>query len=79
MKPPIELLCGRLEEMARSGETLDMKYIYAATALDIINSYCFARQPESVRKSDFARKTHDDVDGLLQMSLLVCISFNALE
>ena len=79
MEPPIELLCGRLEEVARSGETLNMKYIYAATALDIINSYCFARQPESVRQSDFARKTHDDVDGLLQMSLLVCIFLDALK
>ena len=71
MKRPIDLLCGRLEEAARSGETLNMKYFYAATTLDIINDYCFARQPENVLKSDFARKTHDDVDGLLKMSLLV--------
>ena len=71
MRRPIDILCNRLEEATKSGETLNMRYMFAAVTLDIINDYCFAREPENVLKSDFGRKSFDDVDSFLGVSLLV--------
>lgn len=68
---PIDLLCKRLDEASNNGETINMKYMYAAVTLDIINDYCFARDPENVTKADFNRKATDDVDSLLYASLVV--------
>ena len=70
---PIEMLCKRLEEASRVGETLNMKYFYAAVTLDVMNAYCFARETESVLRPDFNRQFFDDVDGFVEVSLLVNI------
>ena len=67
---PIEILLDRLRSAAQTGETLNMKYIYAAVTLDIINAYCFAHEPFNVRQPDFGRKGFDDVDSFLEVSLL---------
>lgn len=68
---PIDILCKRLDEASKSGETVNMKYFYAAVTMDIIKDYCFARAPENVFKSDWGRKDFDDVDGFLEVSILV--------
>ncbi|KAJ5532796.1 benzoate 4-monooxygenase cytochrome P450 [Penicillium frequentans] len=60
----------RLHHAAQTGEIVNMKYIYAAVTLDIINAYCFAHEPSSVHKPDFGRKGFDDVDSFLEVSLL---------
>jgi len=65
---PIEILRERLHRAA--GEMVNMKYIYAAVTLDIINSYCFAHEPSNVHQPDFGRKGFDDVDSFLEVSLL---------
>ena len=65
------ILCKRLSDASKTGEILNMKYMYAAVTLDIINNYCFAHKPESVLKSDFGRKSFDDIDSFLAVSLLV--------
>lgn len=67
----IDIACKRLEDASKTGETINMKYIYAAITLDIINDYCFAKDPENVLKPDFGRKGFDDLDGFMQVSLLV--------
>ncbi|CAL5868081.1 uncharacterized protein PFLUO_LOCUS2304 [Penicillium psychrofluorescens] len=67
---PIEILRERLHHVAQTGGMLNMKYIYAAVTLDIINAYCFAREPVNVRQPDFGRKGFDDVDSFLEVSLL---------
>ncbi|KAF5862426.1 hypothetical protein ETB97_011700 [Aspergillus alliaceus] len=70
MNRPIGSLCDRLSDASRSGETLNMKYIFAAVTLDIINNCCFSREPENIIKSDFGREGFDDVDSFLEASLL---------
>lgn len=71
MRSPIATLRGRLDQASNNGETINMKYMYAAVTLDIINEYCFAKNPENVNKPDFGRKSFDDVDSFLEISLLV--------
>ncbi|KJK60521.1 Cytochrome P450 [Aspergillus parasiticus SU-1] len=60
----------RLQQAAQTGDMLNMKYIYAAVTLDIINAYCFAHEPHTMDQPDFGRKGFDDVDSFLEMSLL---------
>ncbi|OJD13545.1 hypothetical protein AJ78_06005 [Emergomyces pasteurianus Ep9510] len=67
---PIDILCKRLDKACKTGETLNMKYMYAAVAQDIINDYCFATGPEYVLKPDFGRKSFDDVDSFVEISLI---------
>ncbi|KAK6826924.1 hypothetical protein RU639_004766 [Aspergillus parasiticus] len=67
---PIDILRKRLQQAAQTGDMLNMKYIYAAVTLDIINAYCFAHEPHSMDQPDFGRKGFDDVDSFLEMSLL---------
>ncbi|KAE8415948.1 putative benzoate 4-monooxygenase cytochrome P450 [Aspergillus pseudocaelatus] len=67
---PIDILRKRLQQAAQTGDMLNMKYIYAAVTLDIINAYCFAHEPQNVGRSDFGRKGFDDVDSFLGVSLL---------
>ncbi|KAJ5884198.1 benzoate 4-monooxygenase cytochrome P450 [Penicillium tannophilum] len=67
---PIDILLERLHQAAQTGEIVNMKYIYAAVTLDIINAYCFAHEPSSVHQPDFGRKGFDDVDSFLEVSLL---------
>ncbi|KAJ5625096.1 benzoate 4-monooxygenase cytochrome P450 [Penicillium lagena] len=67
---PIETLRERLRHAAQTGDVLNMKYLYAAVTLDIINTYCFAHEPHNVRQPDFGRKGFDDVDSFLEVSLL---------
>ena len=71
MQTLIKVLCDRLEAASQTGETLNMKYFYAALTLDIINNYCFARDADNIVRSDFGRKSFDDVDSFLAISLLV--------
>ncbi|KAE8372926.1 putative benzoate 4-monooxygenase cytochrome P450 [Aspergillus bertholletiae] len=66
MRRPISILCERLDQASNNGESVDMKYIYAAVTLDIINDYCFARAPEIVTQPDFGRKGFDDVDSFME-------------
>ncbi|RDW93800.1 cytochrome P450 [Aspergillus mulundensis] len=70
MLRPIHILRGRLREASKTGQTLNMKYMYSAVTLDIINDYCFAREPFYIHKPDFGRKCFDDVDSFLTVSIL---------
>lgn len=68
---PTDILCKRLEHASLTGETLNLKYVYPAVTLDIINDYCFAREPTTVLEPDFGKKETDNVATLLKVSLLV--------
>lgn len=69
MWQPIDILLQRLHNAAKTKEVINMKYVYAAVTLDIINNYCFAHEPHSVRQPDFGRKGFDDVDSFLAVCL----------
>ncbi|KAJ5718661.1 benzoate 4-monooxygenase cytochrome P450 [Penicillium malachiteum] len=70
MWKPIEILLQRLKQYSETGEVLNMKYCYAAATMDIMTAYCFAHEPSNVLQPDFGRKTFDDVDSFLIVSLL---------
>ncbi|KAI9038276.1 uncharacterized protein KD926_010932 [Aspergillus affinis] len=53
-----------------NGDVLNMKYMFGAVTLDIINDYAFARDPYYTLQPDFGQKSFDDVDGFLKFSLL---------
>ena len=71
MQTIIDRLCHRLQEAAKSGEVLNLKYVYAALTTDIMNEYCFSRDLQTVLKRDFGRQSFDNLDGFLEVSLLV--------
>lgn len=50
---------------------MNLKYIFAAVTLDIINDYCFAREPTTTLEPDFGKKETDNVAYFLKVSLLV--------
>ena len=64
------MLLERLRNASKTGEVMNMKYFYAAVTLDIINSYCFAREPAVVNVPDFNREAVDNIDNFLRVSLL---------
>lgn len=70
MWKPIYMLLDRLRTASQTGEVMNMKYFYAAVTLDIINSYCFAREPVVVNVPDFGRESVDNIDSFLRVSLL---------
>ncbi|PYI33457.1 putative benzoate 4-monooxygenase cytochrome P450 [Aspergillus indologenus CBS 114.80] len=70
MQCPIQIMCQRLRDASATGAVLNVKYLFAAVTLDIINDYCFARDPVYILQPDFGRKGFDDVDSFLQVSLL---------
>ncbi|KAL4938902.1 hypothetical protein BDV06DRAFT_214721 [Aspergillus oleicola] len=70
MLRPINILCKRLEDASESNETLNMKYIFAAVTLDIINDYCFARESACTLQPDFGRKGFENIDNFLKLSLV---------
>jgi hypothetical protein len=73
MAHAIDILCQRLQDACKTGELVNLKYIYAAVTSDIIDGYCFARQPTKVLQRDFGQKFFDDIDSFLEVSLLVCL------
>ncbi|KAL4886900.1 putative benzoate 4-monooxygenase cytochrome P450 [Aspergillus karnatakaensis] len=70
MTHAIDLMCERLQEASRIGELVNLKYIYAAVTSDIINDYCFAREPTKVLEKDWGQRFFDDIDSFLEVSLL---------
>lgn len=68
---PTFMLCERLKQASLTGETLNLKYIFPAVTLDIINAYCFAKEPTIVLEPDFGKKETDNVAYFLKVSLLV--------
>lgn len=68
---PTAILCERLKQANLTGETLNLKYVFPAVTLDIINAYCFAREPTTVLEPDFGKKDTDNVAYFLKVSLLV--------
>jgi hypothetical protein len=73
MTHAIDILCQRLQDAAKTGELVNLKYIYAAVTSDIIDGYCFAKEPTKVRERDFGKGFFDDIDSFLEVSLLVCL------
>ena len=69
----IEKMCGRFEDAAKSGESINLKYCYAALSFDIMSEYCFSMTPDRVLKPDFDRKCFDDIDDFVEMSLVVSL------
>lgn len=61
----------RLNEAHKSGEVVNLRFMYGAVALDVINNYCFARNPEAVIQPDFGRQGFEDLDGFLEVSIVV--------
>ncbi|KAL2807885.1 putative benzoate 4-monooxygenase cytochrome P450 [Aspergillus granulosus] len=70
MTHAIDILCQRLRDAGKTGEHVNLKYIYAAVTSDIIDGYCFAREPTKVLEKDFGQKFFDDIDSFLEVSLL---------
>ncbi|KAL3452060.1 putative benzoate 4-monooxygenase cytochrome P450 [Aspergillus insuetus] len=70
MTHAIGVLCQRLQDACKTGELVNLKYIYAAVTSDIIDGYCFAREPTKVRERDFGKGFFDDIDSFLEVSLL---------
>ena len=68
----IEMLCGRFEEAVRSGEIVNLKYGYAALALDVIYQYCFSRTLDSISMRDFNREYIDVLEEGFRMTPIVC-------
>lgn len=71
MRRPVKILCDRLRTASDEGLTVNLKYIYAAVTLDIINDYCFARDPVYTLQPDFGERGFENIDHHLRMSLLV--------
>ena len=67
----IEKLSDRFDAASKTAESTNLKYSYAALTLDIMSEYCFSRNPDNVMKSDYGRKSFDDVDSFLVISLVV--------
>ncbi|RAO70228.1 uncharacterized protein BHQ10_006240 [Talaromyces amestolkiae] len=67
---PTAILCERLKQANLTGETLNLKYVFPAVTIDIINAYCFAREPTTVLEPDFGKKDTDNVAYFLKVSLL---------
>ncbi|KAL3459125.1 putative benzoate 4-monooxygenase cytochrome P450 [Aspergillus heterothallicus] len=70
MTHAIDILCERLQEVSKTGELVNLKYVFAAVTSDIIDDYCFARKPTKILLKDFGRKFFDDIDSFLEVSLL---------
>ncbi|KAJ0425639.1 putative benzoate 4-monooxygenase cytochrome P450 [Aspergillus carlsbadensis] len=70
MMHAVDILCQRLQDACKTGEVVNLKYIYAAVTSDIIDGYCFAREPTKVRERDFGQKFFDDIDSFMEVSLL---------
>lgn len=67
-----DMLCKRFRQASLNGETLNLKYVFPAVTLDIINACCFAREPTTVLEPEFGKKETDNVVYFLKVSLLVC-------
>ncbi|KAL2814116.1 hypothetical protein BJX63DRAFT_431518 [Aspergillus granulosus] len=65
MQQQMVILVEWLYKASKNKEVVNMKYIYAAVALDIMNEYCFARELVEVLKPDFGKKGFDDLDRFL--------------
>ncbi|ERF76671.1 hypothetical protein EPUS_02210 [Endocarpon pusillum Z07020] len=66
----IERLSDRYDAASKTAEPINLKYSYAALTLDIMNEYCFSKDTQTVMKSDYGRKSFDDVDSFLAISLV---------
>jgi hypothetical protein len=67
----IDRLCARFDAASKSAEPIDLKYCFAAVTLDIMNEYCFSKDSLTTMKPDFGRKSFEDIDSFLEISLLV--------
>ncbi|KAI9667579.1 MAG: hypothetical protein M1821_000395 [Bathelium mastoideum] len=68
--PIIEKLCARFEAASRTGERINLKYAYAALALDNMWEYCFSRTPDRVLWPDFDKRGFDNIDSFVDTSLV---------
>ena len=67
----INKLCDRFDSASKTGKIINLKYCYAALTTDIMSEYCFSIDPHTVTKADFGRKSFDDIDSFLDISLIV--------
>ena len=67
----IDKMCDRFTTAAETGESVNLKYCYAALAFDIMSEYCFSITPDRILKLNFDKKSLDDVDNFVEMSLVV--------
>lgn len=67
----IDNLCLRFENAVTTKEQLNLKYAYAALAMDIISEYCFSRNPNTVLMPAFDHRSFKNMDDFMEMSLLV--------
>ena len=66
----LERLSQRFDEASKTGEPLNLKYVYAALTVDNITEYCFSRCDDHVLKPDFNRQFFDNIDSFMEVSLL---------
>lgn len=64
----IENISYRFELAALTGEAVNLKYAYAALTLDIINEYCFSRNPDRTKVGDFDQTSFDKFDEFVHVS-----------
>ena len=72
----IDKMCDRFATAAETGEPINLKYCYAALAFDIMSEYCFSMTPDRILKPDFDKKSFDDIDDFVEMSLVVSGGFS---
>lgn len=49
----VDRLCSRFEGFRKSGEPLNLRYVYMALGTDVINRYCFATSKFYLNDEDF--------------------------
>ena len=64
-------LCDRFERASEHGETVNLKYAFAALGRDIIYRYCFSRELDSVLVSDFDQDYVDVLEAGQNMTPIV--------
>ena len=68
----------RLDETATTGETINLRYAYVALTIDVMSEYCFSRPYDAVLMPDFNKRSADDLQVFLEMSLLVGQPYSGL-
>lgn len=67
----VDALCARFDDAAKTGEPIDLRFAYAALTLDVMGEFCFSKSFHAVRMPDFKKRSFEDLQVFLEMSLVV--------
>jgi len=63
----VQKLCARLAEWHGTGQPVNLRYAYAALAVDVVTDYSFAQPYAALEDPDFAPQWADAVDAILRL------------